>query len=175
MAEKAIELFSTIKNPNEILLSLLFASCSQVGTKEAFSFGRTVWFEMSLVHHKDKFILSSALDMFISCGDVLNAEKLFMKLKAGVIDYGQMMKCYNNEKTPVKTINLYKKMRNEGVEGSLVIFILLADACAQISMKSYCQWIVSEIPRSLLADVKLQTALIHMWVSDAGFCIKISV
>jgi hypothetical protein len=166
MAEEAMQLFSKISNPDETILCLLFTSCSKVGTKQALDFGRKIWSEMSLVNHRNKYIVTAALNMFITCGDVSSAENLFMTIKLDVNNYGQMMKCYNNQKMPMKTINLHEKMRNEGVQENVITFILLVDACAQIGMKSRCRSIVSQIPRALLANVQLQTSLIHMWVSD---------
>ena len=166
MGEKAIELYSKINRPDEMILSLLFANCSQAGTKQALDFGRQVWSQMSLVNRRNKYILTAALNMFVTYEDLLNAENLFITMKASVNDYGQMMKCYNQQKQPIKTINLYQKMRNEGLKGDLVTFILLTGACAQISMKSYCQSIVSQIPQGLLTNIELQTGLIHMWASD---------
>ena len=162
--EKAMQLFSKISKPDEMILSLLLRSCSQVATKEAFNLGFKVWFEMSSVNRKDKYIRTAALNMFISCGHLSNAEQLFMTMKPDVVDYGQMMKFYNNQNMPMKTINLYEKMKNEGIQGDSVTFILLVDACAQIGIKSRCRSIVSQIPPKFLTNLKLQSALIHMWV-----------
>jgi pentatricopeptide repeat protein len=164
MSEKAIELFSKIINPNEILLCLLLNSCAQFGTTHALNFGRKVWSQMSLANHKNEYILNAAFDMFIKCGDISSAESLFAKMKCIVIDYGQMMKCFNDHSMPMKTLNLYEKMRSEGIEADSITFLLLADACAQISIESRCRSIVQQIPHAKLTDVQLQTALIHMWV-----------
>jgi pentatricopeptide repeat protein len=165
MPEKAMQLFSKISNPNHVIFSFLFTSCSQTGTKQALDLGRKVWFEMPSAHRQNKYVLTSALNMFITCGDLSNAENLFTIMKPEVIEYGQMLKCYNNHKMPMKTINLYEKMKNEGIQGNPVIFILLVDACAQIGIKSLCQSIVSQTPLAFLTNFKLQNALIHMWVS----------
>jgi pentatricopeptide repeat protein len=164
MAQKAIELFSKITNPNEILLCLLLNSCAQVGTTDALNFGRKVWSQMSLANHKNVYILNAAFDMFIKCGDISSAESLFAKMKRIVIDYGQMMKCFNAHSMPMKTLNLYEKMRSEGIEADSITFLLLVDACAQIGLESRCRSIVKQIPHVILTDVQLQTALIHMWV-----------
>ena len=166
MSEKAIELYSKINNPSEMMLCLLFANCSQAGTKQALDFGRQVWSQMSLVNRRNKYILTAALNMFITYGDVSNAEKLFITMKPDVIDYGQMMKCYNQQKMPMKTIDLFQKMKNEGIQADSIKFIFLADACAQLGLKSYCQSVVSQIPQGLLTNIELQNALIHMWASD---------
>ena len=164
MPEKAIDLFFKVTNPSEILLCLLFSSCAQVRTKEALDFGRKVWFQMPLINRKNKHILVAAFDMFIKCGDISNAEKLFNVLERVVIDYGQMMKCYNDHRLPMKTIDLYGKMKKEGIQPDKIIFVLLIDACAQIGIESRCRSVVKQIPSSMFDNLQLQTALIHMWV-----------
>ncbi|UJR24047.1 hypothetical protein I4U23_027012 [Adineta vaga] len=163
MSEKAIELFKKITNPNEIHLCLLFNSCAQVQTKQALDFGKKVWSQMSSIHHKNEFILTSAFDMFIKCGDLSNAENVFTKIKRVVIDYGQMMKGYNEHSMPLKTIDLYEKMKSEGIEANSITFLLLIDACAQLGIESRCRSIVKQIPSTMLNDFKLESALIHMW------------
>ncbi|UJR24074.1 hypothetical protein I4U23_027042 [Adineta vaga] len=163
MSEKAIELFSQTSNPDGILLCLLFNSCAHVRTKQALDFGRKIWSEMSSIHHKDKYIISSAFDMFIKCGDIVNAENLFTKKNRNVIDYGQMMKCYNDHNMPMKTINLYEKMNNEHIQAQLITFLLLIDACGQLGIESRCRSIVKQIPSTMLNDLILRNALIHMW------------
>ncbi|CAF1407538.1 unnamed protein product [Adineta ricciae] len=168
MPEKAIDLFSKVTNPNEILLCLLFSSCAQVQTKKALEFGRKVWFQMPLINRKNKHILVATFDMFIKCGDISNAEKLFDMLEHVVIDYGQMMKCYNDHRLPMRTIDLYKKMKKEGIQPDKIIFVLLIDACAQIGIESRCRTIVKQIPSSMFNDLQFQTALIHMW-GKVGF------
>ncbi|UJR24035.1 hypothetical protein I4U23_027000 [Adineta vaga] len=169
-AEKAIEFFSKIFNPDEILLCLLFNSCAQVQTKQALDFGKKVWSQMSSIHHRDKYILTSAFDMFVKCGDLENAENVFAKKKRIVIDYGQMMKCYNEHSMPMKTIDLYDKMKIEGIQADSIIFLLLIDACGQLGIESRCRSIVKQIPSAMLNDFKLKNALVHMWVSNIQKC-----
>ncbi|CAF1236736.1 unnamed protein product [Adineta ricciae] len=109
--------------------------------------------------------------MFIKCGDISNAEKLFDMLEHVVIDYGQMMKCYNDHRLPMKTIDLYEKMKKEGIQPDKIIFVLLIDACAQIGIESRCRTIVKQIPSSMFNDLQFQTTLIHMW-GKVGFVKK---
>jgi hypothetical protein len=166
MPEKAMEIFSMISNPDKITLSLFFSSCSQVGTKEALDSGLKVWSTTSLVNRRYKYITTGALKILISSGDLSSAENLFRTMKPNVIEYGQMMKCYNSHNMPIKTIDLHEKMKNAGLQEDSITFILLVDACAQIGIKSRCQSIVSQIPPALLPSLKLQNCLIHMWVGN---------
>ncbi|UJR24004.1 hypothetical protein I4U23_026969 [Adineta vaga] len=163
MAEKAIELFSKITHPGEFQLCLLFSSCAHVRTKQALDFGKKVWSEMSSIHHRNKYILTSAFDMLVKCGDLENAENVFAKKNRTLKDYGQMMKCYNEHSLPMKTLDLYDKMKDEGIEANSIIFLLLIDACGQLGIESRCRSIVNQIPSTMLNDLKLQNALIHMW------------
>lgn len=166
MSEKSIQLFSKIAKPDEILICLLFNSCAHTRTTDALNIGRKVWSHLSSVTQRNRFILNAALDMFIKCGDVSSTENItFAKTKRNVIDYGQLMKHYNDHHMPVNTINLYEKMKSEGIEANAIIYLLLIDACAETGLKSRCQSIVEQIPSSMSTDLKIQSALVHMWVS----------
>ena len=164
LAQEAIELFSTIDNPDEISVVLLLNSCAQVGTSRSFDIGRQVLAKLPIAYHRNKYILNAALDMFVRAGDVCSAQNYFSKVKRDVINYGQMMKCFNKEKLPLKTVNLFEKMKSEGVQPSLVNYLLLIDACSQLGMESICRKIIEQIPSEILDNIQIQTALIDMWV-----------
>ena len=51
MAEKAIDLFNQIENPDEIVVILLFNACAQLGTKEALAVVKKVAQEMPKSFH----------------------------------------------------------------------------------------------------------------------------
>ena len=169
MSEKAIETFKNANNTNEILLGLLFNSCAQVRTAQALDFGKQIWFSTSEIHRKHEYTIVAAFDMFVKCGDISNAEQLFDRMKRVAVTYGQMMKYYNDHDMPMKTINLYEKMKNENIAANSVIFLLVISACAERGLEPRCRSIASQIPSSMLSNVKLQTTLIHMWVSDISF------
>lgn len=164
LAHEAIELFFTLKNPNEIVLVLLLSSCAQVGTAEALQTGRQVLVDMAACHRQNTFILNTALNMFIQCGDVFGAENWFEKMKCNVINYGLMMKGFNEAKLPMKTLNLFEKMKSENVQTDVVTFVLLIDACSQLGIEAVCRSVVEQIPPSMLVNVQIKTALIDMWV-----------
>lgn len=109
--------------------------------------------------------MTSALKFFVECGDVFNAKKIFSVIDHDVIDYGQMMKCFNQQKMPLETLRLYRKMKENAVQPDSITYILLIDACAQMGLQSICQSISQEIPSAFYEDHRCQTALFHMWVS----------
>jgi pentatricopeptide repeat protein len=166
LAHEAIELFSTISNPDRVILILLFNSCAQLGTPQALETGRQALTQMPSIHRTNQHILTSVLDMFIRCGDVSSAEKWFSNMESHVITYGQIMKCYNEEKLPMKTLGLYEKMKSEHVKPDLVTFLLLIDACCQLGIESICRSIVEQIPPAVLVNIQIKSALIDMWVGQ---------
>ena len=168
LAEESIKLFFTIKNPNEIILVLFLNSCANVGTAQALQTGHQVLGNMPAIYYENKYILTSALDMFIRCGDVTSAQNCFSKMKCNSNNYAQMMKYFNEAKLPMKTLNFYQKMKNEHIQGDLVTFLLLLGACSQLGIESICQSSVEQIPRPMLDNVQIQTALIDMWVRQSA-------
>jgi pentatricopeptide repeat protein len=166
LAHEAIELFSTISNPNEIILILLFNGCAQLGTPQALETGRQALTQMPSIHRTNKYILTSVLDMFIRCGDVSSAEKWFSNMKSDVIAYGHMMKCFNDEKLPMKTLSLYQKMKREDVRADSITFVLLIAACSQLGIESICRSIIEQIPPAVLDNSRIKAALIDMWVGQ---------
>ena len=168
LAHEAIELFSTISNPDRVILIVLFNSCAQLGTPQALETGRQALTQMPSIYRTNQYILTSVLAMFIRCGDVSSAEKWFSNTENNnnVITYGQLMKCYNEEKLPMKTLGLYEKMKSEHVKPNAVICLLLIDACSQLGIEAICRSIVDKIPPAFLVNIKIKSALIDMWVGQ---------
>ena len=98
MAEKAIDLFNQIENPDEILINLFFNACAQLGTKETLVLTKKVAREMPKTFYSNPYILSSLLDALMKCEDVAHAQSLFDASANKVLPmYGAMMKGSNHE------------------------------------------------------------------------------
>ncbi|CAF1215326.1 unnamed protein product, partial [Didymodactylos carnosus] len=80
-----------------------------------------------------------------------------------VICYGSLMKIYNIQHEPEKTLALFERMKQEKIESNEIIFVLLMDACSEIGDLSLCQSIVSQMPQSLLTNPSIQVGLVDMW------------
>jgi pentatricopeptide repeat protein len=92
-SDKAINLFNEIKNPDEVILILLFNACAQLGKKELLNFIKKVWNEMPKSFLDDNNLCNSLIDALMKCGDVENAQTLFDKsLNKTLFMYGSMMK-----------------------------------------------------------------------------------
>ncbi|CAF4215528.1 unnamed protein product, partial [Adineta steineri] len=110
MEQRAIDLFFQIEKPNEIILNIFFNACAQLKTKNALNLAKNV-FDQLVVKSND--LLYSVLNMFIKCDDLKNAEILFDRMKRDIIAYGSMMKFYNIKNQPLKTLELYEKLKEE--------------------------------------------------------------
>jgi pentatricopeptide repeat protein len=92
-ARKAIDLFHKIKNPNEVILLLVFNACAQLQTKEALDLVKEIAINLpnSLDIHPN--LMTSLLDALMKCGDVKSAEAVFIRMtKKSVGMYGAMIK-----------------------------------------------------------------------------------
>ena len=93
MPAKAIEIFKHVEDPNEIILTLIFKACAQLGTDKALELVKTVVSKMPILSYKNAILLTSLLDALMQCRDVNSARSLFdsSERKAKSM-YGAMMK-----------------------------------------------------------------------------------
>ncbi|CAF1205633.1 unnamed protein product [Rotaria sordida] len=81
MAKKVIDLFSQIRNPHEVIITLLFNACAQLQTAHALNLTKKVSKEIPKSFFSNPHLLTSLLDAFMKCGDVSSAESLFNNSK----------------------------------------------------------------------------------------------
>jgi hypothetical protein len=93
LPNKALDIFNDIKDPNEVIITVLFNACAQLRTKASLDLVRKVFLEIPKSFHSNPRLLTSLLDALMKCGDVENAELLFVKSTNKVLPmYGAMMK-----------------------------------------------------------------------------------
>ncbi len=93
MAQKAIDLFKEIKNPNDVIFLLLFNACAQLGTEEALNLTKNISKNIEKSIYSNVRLLTSLLDALMKCGDVTYAESLFNKSREKATEVcGAMMK-----------------------------------------------------------------------------------
>jgi hypothetical protein len=93
MPNKAIHLFNEIKNPNEIIIILLFNACAQLRNNEALNLTKKVASQIPKFFHLNPRLSTSLFDALMECNDVAYAELLFDRsTKKTLSTYGAMMK-----------------------------------------------------------------------------------
>ena len=93
MFEKTLDIFEQMPfRSNEIILIILFKTCSQLINERTLKLGRQYLNQMPKEFYKNSALLTSALHMLTKFGDITNAEKLFTRINMkDIISYGTMM------------------------------------------------------------------------------------
>ena len=168
-AQQAIDIFFQIDKPMPISYMLLFNVCARLVTPEALNVGRRVYsrlpVEMTRKNSPNR-VLNAALDMFIKCDQLQQAELLFSQLKRDIVCYGSMMQLYNQHNEPRNTLSLFEQMKLERIEPNAIIVVVLLNACTQLGDLITCESIVAQVPKAFLSNLWIQNALIDMWVRN---------
>ena len=176
MSEKALDLFERMSpDPNNVIYIIIFNACAQLKNTRGISVGKKLLNEIFNKSETNNVVLSSAIYMLMSFGDVKSAEHLFEFIKKNdLATYNSMMKGYNLNNNPLKCLKLFEKMKKKDIIPDEITFILLVKACSQLSVLSFCQSIVAQIPSYLYSKQRICSALIYMWASiDYYKCLSI--
>ncbi|CAF1134433.1 unnamed protein product [Rotaria sordida] len=166
MANKSIDLFNEIENPDDVNFIMLFNACAQLGTHEALILIKKVLSQIPKYFYLNFHLLTSQLDALIKCGDFSTAEILLSKMKKSVISYGNLMSGYLKTDNPEKVLDLFDRMKNDNIEPDFIICLCLIKALSHIGDYSLSQLTVQQIPNSFLLNDRIQNTLIDMWVSS---------
>ena len=164
MSERVIDLFHQITDRDEVHVILFFNACAHLRTMKALNDAKKVAKQIPQSYYSYPQVASSLLDVFTKCGDIPNAEILFSEMTKSSGDYGILMNAFNRENQFDRTLKLFQQMKHDGVERNLLNYLHIIKALSRIGDYSLSQSIVEEIPRSILADRQIQTALVDMWV-----------
>jgi hypothetical protein len=194
LAEKAIDLYHQIRTPNDIILILFFTACADLRTPEALKSVMTVFSTLPKSSLSNPLLLTSLLDALMKCGDVRSAELFFDRSTRKVLSmYGAMMKgitelndcslrCslsgYTLNEMAIKAVKLFYEIEekrserpmspeknNAHVESDWIPYLCVVNALSKIGDLSMSEAIAAKIPPSFLRILRLQNALIDMWVS----------
>ncbi|CAF0963616.1 unnamed protein product [Adineta steineri] len=163
-ANKAIDLFNEIKNPDEVIIILLFNACAQLANKETLHLIKDVTSKIPKSFYLNSYLLTSQIDALMKCRDIPNAEALFGKtLNKTLSMYGAMMKGYLLHNEPNKAVNLFNEIKNPDE----VIIILLFNACAQLANKEalyLIEKVSKQIPESFKSNPRILTSLLDAFI-----------
>ncbi|CAF0725107.1 unnamed protein product [Adineta steineri] len=156
-ANKAINLFNEIKNPNEIILNLLFNACAELKTVEALNLAKKSYEKMPKSFRSNHYLLTSLLDASMKCGDTTYAESLFNKTTNKVLPmYGAMMKGYIENNQLNKAIDLFNQIKNPSDINVIVLF----NACARLGTKE-ALYIVKKVSKEMPENFHLNSRLVN--------------
>jgi hypothetical protein len=178
MPDKALEVFSRVEHPNDVIVNLLLNTCAQLKTADALQRVRSVASKISTSACKNVYLLTSLLDALMKCGDVAGAQSLFDAITTKTVTmYGAMMKGkfffqnpnkhaipfsligYLANAMPDRAIDLYARVESPDD----VIIILFLNACAQlgtVQALDLVRKVVSEVPKASSSNAYIVTSLL---------------
>ena len=93
MSEKAIDLFKQIKEPDDVIITLLFKACAQLPSEKSVNLVKDTWQQYRAKVLRSKNTLTSLIDALMKCGDVNKSEVVFSESREKSISmYATMMK-----------------------------------------------------------------------------------
>jgi pentatricopeptide repeat protein len=111
MEKKAIDLYNHIKNPDEVIVTILFNACAQLRNNDVLSLIKKTTKQIPKYYLKDQFLLASLFNALIKCGDCSSAHDVLSKMIKPVNSYGNLMNGFNKENSFEKTLNLFYQMK----------------------------------------------------------------
>ncbi|CAF1455475.1 unnamed protein product [Rotaria sordida] len=169
MINKSIDLFHEIKDPDEVIIILLFNDCAQLATKETLNLIKKVFKEIPKDYHSNTRLLTSILDALIKCGDFSSVKIIFSNMEKSVITYSIMMNGYIKENNPKQVLDLFNQMKIDGIEADLIIYLYIIKALSDIGDYSLSLSFIKQIPHSIAVDNRIHNALIDMWGKTGDF------
>ena len=183
MSVEAISLFNEIKDPNEIIITLFFNACAQLGTEKELKLIKRVSSNIPVSFYSNDYVLTSLIDAFMKCGDVTYAKSFFDKSTNKTLPmYAAMMKGkyvvffssnslmsnefflgYIKNNSAKRAIELFKEVKNPDT----VVALLLFNACAHLGTSealNSAKNVSSTIPQSFYTDPNLSTSLIDVFM-----------
>jgi DNA polymerase III alpha subunit (gram-positive type) len=144
MAAKAIACFEQVPQPNEILVTLVFNACAQLGTRDACQVVKRISSEMPVAFHRHVNVLSSLIDALMHCQDVDSAQQVFESRQIDDLSLvAAMMKGTSSDLDASMTKSALGYIRNGLAQRAIdlfqelshvneIVLTLLFNACAQV-------------------------------------------
>ncbi len=155
-------------------MRIFFSACAQLKTENALILGKKVFNQLVNGSNQLDDLLNMVLNMFIECGDLESAESLIDRIDRNVVYYGLMMKLYNIQNLPEKTLDLFQRMKEENIIPNEINYVLVIDALSTIGDLSLCQSVLCGMPEHYLINSYIQAGLINLWVKSRNLHRSIS-
>ncbi|CAF4946817.1 unnamed protein product, partial [Rotaria magnacalcarata] len=167
MFERASDLFEQIHlNFDSVTYTVVFNACAGLANDRAMKIEKKLLAKMPENYRNDNITSTSAIDMLMKFGDVESAERIFRSIKAkGAIIYGALMNGYNLNGESWKCFKIFEEMKEKDIIPDEIVWNILIGACSKSGMLHHCQYIVKQIPLNIQNKIRIQNALIDMWVN----------
>ena len=175
MADKALDLFEQIsESPDSFQYAIAFNACAMLADDRAVRLGNKLFRQLPASYKHNAAVTGVLLKMLMEFGQMEDAEEVFRSIgKKNVAIYATMMRGYNHNNQPRKSVALFDQTSEEGLSLNEAAFQVAINAAARVGMRGTCTKIVQRIPAEYRDDLSLNNSIINMWVGyivSADFC-----
>ena len=164
----AIEVLQLMKQqnvqPDAITYISLLSSCANMTALEQ---GRLIHNEIINSGIKLNIILETALlNMYSKCGSMNEAQSIFDNMESrDIITWNAMISGYRQNGDVKESIELFKKMQQEGIQPNHFTFTIALSSCADLADLSLGREIHSQIDKSGIEwTIEMRNSLLNMYL-----------
>ncbi|KAJ7531823.1 hypothetical protein O6H91_14G060500 [Diphasiastrum complanatum] len=168
-AKDALKLFTDLQqqdiNPNVVTFLSLLKACTDL---QSLDDAKPVLAEIKKTGLESNALVGNTLvDMFAKCGSLEKAEEAFANLsERNVVSWNALISGYVKTGGGRQALELYKKMRSQGVKPDVITFVNLLKACGSILAVDEGRLIHSEIKKSELeSNAFIGSSLVDMYAN----------
>ncbi|KAI5061094.1 hypothetical protein GOP47_0023599 [Adiantum capillus-veneris] len=172
-ASYALELFETMRGngilPDRVSYLSILKACCGVGT---VGVGKA--FHSQVIRdglQSDITIGNTLIDMYVKCGSLEEAQKVFEHLpRRDVVSWASMIAAFSEHGRGFSAVDCFDKMREEGVELDRVSFLFLLKACGSIGALRKGRVVHEHIIRGGLdSNVVVGSTVVDMYAKCGSF------
>lgn len=155
-----------VSRPDSSTFTIALKACAQLLDLETGEEIRNRAFEHGYGH--DVFVCSALVNLYAKCGRMEDALEVFEGIpKRDLVSWTTMITGFASYGKPVKAIEVYRKMRQDGLEGDEVVMIGLAQACAGLGDARMGLSVHGQMVRfGMRMDVVVETSLVDMYAKN---------
>ncbi|KAJ7518207.1 hypothetical protein O6H91_21G059000 [Diphasiastrum complanatum] len=149
--------------PNKVAFVVLLKACARI---QALEEGKQLHLDIIKSGFESDVIVGNTLvDMYAKCGCIKHACWVFNNMHdRNIASWNAMIAGYAKEGLGKEALNLYKQMKQEGVQSNNVTYVVLLKACASTAALKDGKQIHSDISKSgCELDVIVGNSLIDMY------------
>ena len=172
-ADRALELFQTMQEqgikPDRVSYLSILKACCCVG---AVSLGKVMHDQIiSSGHQSDVAVGNTLIDMYIKCGSLEEAQKVFEHLpQRDVVSWAAIIAGFSEHGRGFLAIDCFQKMCEAGLEPDRVTFLFLLKACGSVGATRKGRVIHEHVVRSALdMNVVVGSTIIDMYAKCGSF------
>ncbi|KAJ7561790.1 hypothetical protein O6H91_03G041400 [Diphasiastrum complanatum] len=167
LGQKALDVFKKMKRhgvrPNHVTFVSLLEAC---GSIPSLAQGRQIHIQIMSYGFESNVVVGNALiDMYIKCGSLAEAHKVFNGLpNHDVVTWGTMITGYAHHGQGHEALELFDKMKQEGVHPDNVLYANILKVCGNMAALGQGRQLHAEsLGRGLQSDFLIGNALVDMY------------